>query len=183
MRIIAPKSDITLLVESQYDFYSKWYHCVVRELAVQEDFMGDFVALAKRVDPAITPAKARRSVELLVKLGMIEATPEGGYRQTEPILMTVDEVTSFALQNYHREHLTLAAESISRHDRSIRETSSVTIGLSKQSFQKIKTEIQQFRKRLLAIAAEETTTEAVYQVAFQAYPISKIPKAWRENHA
>ena len=179
MRSLAPKSDVTLLVESQYDYYSQWYHCAVRELATQIDFKGDFAALAQKVDPSITPAQARKSVELLLRLGMLEKLPEGGYRQSDRILMTGDEVASLALQNYHRSHLALAAESISRHDRAIRETSSVTLGLSKQGFHKLKTEIQQFRKRLLAIASEESTSEAVYQVAFQAYPISKTPKDWR----
>jgi uncharacterized protein (TIGR02147 family) len=180
MRTLTPKNEGTLLVESQYDFYSQWYHCVLRELVVTDGFRDDFAQLAKRVVPAITPAQARKSVELLVKLGMIERKADGTYRQVEPVMTTVDEVASLALQNYHREYLRLAAEAISRIDRSDRETSSVTMGISKRGFRKVKNEIQQFRKRLLEIAAEETSTEAVYQVAFQAFPTSKLPKDWRD---
>ena len=182
MRSLTPKSPAAMLLESQYDFYSKWYHCAIRELVTQLDFKDDFAVLAKMVDPPITPAQARKSVELLIALGMISKNSTGGYRQCERILSTGDAITSLALQNYHREHLGLAAASISRHDRSIRDVSAITAGLSKRGFLRITAELQQFRKRLLGIVAEETASEAVYQIAFQVYPISKTPKEWIEKN-
>jgi uncharacterized protein (TIGR02147 family) len=182
MRSLTPKSKAVRLQESQYDFYSNWYHCAVRELVTQIDFKDDFALLAKTMDPPITPVQARRSVELLVGLGMIEKMDDGRYRQSQPVITAADAVTTLAIQNFHREFLSLAAESISRHPKNIREVSAITAGLSRKSFQRIQDELRQFRRRLLDIVADESSPEAVYQIAFQMFPLSKISREWRENY-
>jgi uncharacterized protein (TIGR02147 family) len=183
MRSLAQKSSAARLMDSQFEYYSTWYHCAIRELVTMADFKNDFAALAAAVEPPITPAQARKSVELLVKLGMLRKSPAGKYFQTEKLLSTGDEVKSLALQKYHQEHLRLATESINRHDRSMRDISSVTAGLSQQGLRQIKMEIQQFRKRLLDIIGADAPAEAVYQIAFQLFPISRLPKTWGRNDA
>jgi uncharacterized protein (TIGR02147 family) len=114
---------------------------------------------------------------------MLRKSPAGKYFQTEQLLSTGDEVKSFALQKYHQEHLQLAAESINRHERSIRDISSITAGLSQQGMRQIKLEIQQFRKRLLDIIGADARAESVYQIAFQLYPLSRVPKTWSRQDA
>jgi uncharacterized protein (TIGR02147 family) len=183
MRSLAQKSSAARLMDSQYDYYSTWYHCAIRELVTLVDFRDDFSALGALVEPPITPAQAKKSVELLVNLGMLRKSPGGRYFQTEKLLSTGDEVKSFALQKYHQEHLRLAAESINRHDRSIRDISSITAGLSQQGMRQVKLEIQQFRKRLLDIIAADAPAESVYQIAFQLYPLSRLPKTWERKDA
>ena len=49
----------------QYDYFSQWYHCAVRELAVFPDFKNDFNWLAKKLNPPITAEQAKHSVNLL----------------------------------------------------------------------------------------------------------------------
>jgi|WetSurMetagenome_2_1015567.scaffolds.fasta_scaffold188531_2 uncharacterized protein (TIGR02147 family) len=167
------------IIDSQYEYYSKWYHCVIRELVTIIDFKDDYKILANMVEPPITPKMARMSVELLLKLGMIKKAPNGLYLQIDKMLSSGEEVTSLALQKYHKEHLTLAADSIDRFDRSLREVSSVTAGLSRAGFAKIIKEAAQFRKNVLEIVEHDTPVETVYQIALQIYPISKMPKNWR----
>jgi uncharacterized protein (TIGR02147 family) len=183
MRSLARKTSAAKLMDSQYDYYSTWYHCVIRELATTKEFGDDFSLLAAAVDPPITAMQAKNSVKLLCKLGMLKKSPAGRYYQTEAMLSTGDEVESFALQKYHREHLRLAAESIDRHPRYLRDISSVTAGLSLQGLRQVKFEIQQFRKRLLDVIAADTPAESVYQIAFQLYPLSRLPKPWGRHDA
>jgi uncharacterized protein (TIGR02147 family) len=183
MRSFSQKVSAAQLTDSQYEYYSTWYHCAIRELVTLVDYKEDYALLGNLVEPAITPMQAKKSVALLVKLGMIAKSPMGGYHQTEALLSTGNEVRSLALQKYHQQQLGIAAESINRHDRAIRDITSITAGLSKQGFEQIKLEIQQFRKRLLDIIGKDSSAQAVYQIAFQMYPLSKIPKNWRQEHA
>lgn len=183
MRSLIPRSSAARLEDYQYEYYSKWYHCAVREIVTFLDFKNDFALLANTVEPPITKAEARKSVDLLLKLNMIEKKPDGTYRQTVTSLSTGDEATPLALLAFHRAHLNLAAESLNRHDRSIRDISSVTCGVTRQEFHLLKNEIRQFRKRVIDIVGRNPSAETVYQVAIQLYPISKVPLSWRNNHA
>jgi uncharacterized protein (TIGR02147 family) len=178
MRNLAQRSPAARLMDSQYDYYSKWYHCAIRELVTIVDFNNNFALLGTMVEPPITPAQAKKSVALLKHLGMITESSTGRYCQTETLLSTGDEVKSLALQKYHQAHLHLASESINRHTRYQRDISSITAGVSRQGFKQIKFEIQQFRKRLLEIIGKDMPAAAVYQIAFQTYPLSKLPKEW-----
>jgi len=72
-RMIALRKNLKVrtLEESQYEYYSHWYNPVIRELLTSTFFTGTPDALAKMIVPQITPAQARRSVALLLKLGLI----------------------------------------------------------------------------------------------------------------
>jgi uncharacterized protein (TIGR02147 family) len=182
MRSLLPRDSENMIFDSQYEYYSKWYHCVIRELVTIMEFNDDFSLLASEVDPPITKVQAKKSVDLLMKLNLITKVSNGKYIHTKTLLSTGDEVKSLALRKYHQEHLHLASQSLNRHGGNIRDISSITGGISKNGFLKIKVEIQQFRKKLLEIISNDTSAEAVYQIAFQLYPLSTIPDKWR-NHA
>jgi uncharacterized protein (TIGR02147 family) len=183
MSNLVKNSSAAKILEPQYEYYSNWYNGAIRELITLFNFHEDYSVLAKLVDPAISPKQARKSVELLLKLGMIKKTPSGRYEQTTKALTTGDEVKSLALQKYHQRHLALASESIDRHARNLRDISSLTAGVSEKCFKDIKKEIQAFRKHLMEIIGRDEKAECVYQVNFQLYPISKVPKAWGKPDA
>lgn len=170
------KSYAVKLRENQFDFYSKWQHLAVRELINILDFKGDFNLLAKSVNPPITPKQARKSVELLEGLGLIKKLASGKYKQTEKVLTTGDEVVSLAIQKFQKENLALASEAIDRYQREMRDISSLTGGVSKEGFTKLKTEIQLFRKKLAGIIEKDEPSDRVYQVNFQLFPLSSLPK-------
>lgn len=180
MQHLSSKPTTKRLHDSQYEYYSKWYHCAIREIIAFVDFCDDFTMLANLVDPPIKPAQAKKSIELLTNLKLIQKSEDGRYEQTDKTLSSDNEVVSFALQKYHKEHLALASDSIDRHDRTIRNITSVTAGLSKNGFDQIKKEITQFREKLLDIIDADSGIESVYQIAFQLFPISKTPKNWRK---
>jgi uncharacterized protein (TIGR02147 family) len=57
-----------------------------------------------------------------------------------------------------------------------RDVSSVTLTLSEKNFQQVKGLVQKFRKELLTIANNDPEPEAVYQINFQLFPLTKILK-------
>ena len=59
MNKIAGKPAARHIGADQYQYFSRWYHTVIRELVVMKDFNGSYDALVKRISPRITK-KGRR---------------------------------------------------------------------------------------------------------------------------
>jgi uncharacterized protein (TIGR02147 family) len=163
------------LERQKYEYYSNWFNPVVRELVVAPDFSGDFKALAKNVSPPITPPQARRSVKLLLELGLITKNGKR-YKQTDPLVSTGPVTDSIAVANFHRKTAFLAAESFDRHSRQERTITSCTLTLSEEHFTILKQEIADLRKRALELACEPIAANRVYQMNMQLFPVSKTIK-------
>ena len=164
-----------LLEARQYEYYSSWYNPVIRELITAPDFSGDFKTLAKSTSPSITPEQARRSVELLLELGLIRKSGNH-YVQADPIISTGPVVESIAVANFHRKTAQLAAESFDRHTRQERTITSCTVALSKEQFQMLKRESADLRKQALELAQDPGQSTRVYQLNIHLFPVSKTAK-------
>ncbi len=160
------------LEKQQYEYYNNWYNPVIRELVVAPGFSGDFKALAKNTSPPITQEQARRSIELLLELGLIKKNGKR-YEQIDPLVSTGPIVDSIAVANFHRKTAQLAVESFDRHTRQERTITSCTTTLSEEHFQMLKREIADLRKRALELAVDPDTSNRVYQLNIHLFPVSK----------
>lgn len=160
------------ITEAQYDYYSEWYHIPLRELIGRSDFNNDPKWIASQFTPPISEKEAREGLETLLKLGLIEATPEGSFRQVDTSISTGDEVTSFAVSNYHRRMIALGAESIERFPAAERDVSSLSMGMTKATAAKVKKMIQDFRKEIIAVVNQDTTVEEIMQFNMQYFPLT-----------
>jgi uncharacterized protein (TIGR02147 family) len=110
---------------------------------------------------------------LLIKLGLIRKA-ENGYEQTDTVLTTGNEVRSLAIQNFHLQNLMLAGDSITTSKSSERDISTLVVGISEESFAKIKNEIQQFRSKLLDLIKNDQKIKRTYHINFQFFPTSEL---------
>jgi uncharacterized protein (TIGR02147 family) len=161
----------TVVVQRQYEYYSKWYYSTIRELITIIDFKENYELLGRMIKPPISCREVRAAVKLLLKLGFIEKT-ENGYRQTNRSITTGDEVRSLGIENFHLQNMVLAAESIDTVASNKRDISCVVAGLSPAGVETIKEEIQQFRKRLVEIIEHDEPARQVYHINFQFFPTS-----------
>jgi uncharacterized protein (TIGR02147 family) len=164
--------------EWQYEYYSNWYNPVVRELVLSHGFDGDPAGLCKLLQPSITPKQAKRSIDLLLKLGMIKKAGTH-YQQTATIIATDAEVNSLAVVNFHRAMGNLAVESLDRIQKDERNITSTTIYITADMFDAVRKKIDDFRQELLTLADSVKQGERVYQLNFQLFPVSKNEKARR----
>jgi len=156
----------------QYDYFSQWYHSTIREIVSQVDFKDDFEKLGALVKPRISARKAKASVTLLRKLGLVRKTQDG-YELADSVITTGDEVGSLAVQNFHLQNLMLAGESITTCKSTERDISCIVIGASEEGFAKIKAEIQAFRKKLFELSKDDGNVGRIYHVNFQLFPTSE----------
>lgn len=162
--------------QDQYTYFSKWYFPALREIVTFLDFKKDYKLLARTLNPPITTPQAKNAVRLLLELGLIKRMPSGRYCQTDKSLTTGDQVLSLAIAAFQKENLRLAAEAIDRHKRQQRDISTLTAGISESGFQQIREEIAAFRKRLAEIVEKDEPADRVYQINFQVFPLSTLPK-------
>jgi uncharacterized protein (TIGR02147 family) len=169
------KTVVDKIEENQYEYYSNWYNPAVRELVTYPDFKGDYNWLAKKVLPRITEAQAKHSVELLLKLGLIQKTGKA-YRRKSALISTGPAVTSLAVANFHRTMAQRAAAAMDIIPKEERDMSACTVNISQKGFQQIKEVVDECRKKVLEIAGADVPAERVYQVNFHLFPISAKDK-------
>jgi uncharacterized protein (TIGR02147 family) len=173
------KLKISKVGEEQYDYYTKWYHPVVRSLVTKVDFgtgpggKPDFAKLAHCLVPAITPAEARKSVKLLEKLDLIVQDADGRWQHKNAVVSTGDELASLNVANYHKQVSRLAEAAYDRTSREERDISALTLGISEEVFGVIKTRIQAFRKEIMELALASKSADRVYQLNFQFFPVGR----------
>lgn len=162
-----------VIQQAQYEFYSEWHHNTIREIISTVDWGGDYEKLGKLCHPGISAKEARRSVDLMLKLGLIQKTGDGRFIPCDPIITTGDEVRSLAVRNFHLQNFLLGAKSLDETPAQLRDLSCLVVRLSDNGFKLFRQEIQSLRKRLLELAESDKTFKRVYHVAFQMYPTTE----------
>jgi uncharacterized protein (TIGR02147 family) len=164
---------IQVVNRDKFEFYSQWWYSAIRELLYFFPFKDDYQALAKKLNPPVRPDQAKKAVKALEKLGLIKKNKKGYYEQTASLITTEkDHEKSMHVANFQRATMQLAMDSLDRHTRDVRDISTLTLTLSRESYQKAKMEIDALQTRLLKMAEQEKKVDRVYQINFQVFPLS-----------
>jgi uncharacterized protein (TIGR02147 family) len=162
------------LERTTFEYLSRWYYPAIRELVSCPGFREEPEWIARQLSPAISAQQARKAIEVLLNLGVLERGEGGELRQGDALLSTGPEVRSLAVGNFHRQMMERAAQAIETVDPSRREISGVTVALSAKGFEMFKAKIQKLRAELLELSAEEAAPTRVVQFNFQAFPLAEI---------
>lgn len=160
------------LVSEQYDYFSKWYYPVIREMVNLEDFRDDPSWIAKRLQPPISRAEAEEALKRLESLQLIARDKKRRLRQTEQNLATEEEVVSVALVKFHQEMISHGLESLKQLP-SEREISGLTMSLSTEQFQEVRQKIRDFHREIQQLIATDGNgkPKKVCQLNFQFFPL------------
>lgn len=169
LRELADKSEVSVLQADQYDYYQSWHHAAIRELAPSMPGASP-EQIGEALLPRVSAAKVRKSLDLLERIGLLEQV-QGAYRQTSQSISTGSEVTSLAVRDLHRQMAGLAMDALESVPREQRDISGLTLGLSAEAYERVVREMAEFRRRLVAIATEDSRTDRVYRVNLQVFPL------------
>ncbi len=166
------KAEDSLL--AQLEFFTEWFHSAIYELSFTASFTADPKQLASMLTPRIRPEQARKSLELLERLGLISRDQETGtYKPTHSRISTGDEIASLAITRYHQKMIDLGKESLTSIHAQARDVSSVSIAIPSSLLPEVKKEISLFRKKLLNMAEQASNADVVYQTNIQFFPLSR----------
>jgi uncharacterized protein (TIGR02147 family) len=138
------------------------------------NFRGDYKDLAASVTPCISVREARYAVKLLKNLGMIEQLPDGTFRQTAAAIVSDSSVARMAVRSFNREMLRMAGSALDNIPIEERQIYGVTVGISKECYDVLAAEMAAFRDRVVAIVNGDTSSNRVYQMHLQLFPLSRV---------
>lgn len=161
------------LQDSALDFFSKWYVPVLRDLLPLLPADASPAKTGRMFVPALKASQVENAIEYLKKNGFVHRDPDGKYAVGEPLISTPPRVRSTILRKYHLKNLEIDREVYDAFGADERSVSSVTCSLSKESFEKVRLEIQNFRERVLAISREDRNPSMVCHLGLQLLPRTK----------
>lgn len=164
------------LQDSALKFFSKWYYPVLRDLLPLLPAGTSVEKIGRMFTPALRAPQVQSGINYLLEAGFTQLSEDGIYQVRSPVVSTPPRVRSTILRKYHLKNLEINSEVYDDFTSDDRSITSVTCSLSKESFEKVRTEIAAMRERILAIAQADTNPDRVCHVGFQL-----VPRAKRSN--
>ena len=178
MLAIAKVHKVRVLEGDLFAYYDTWRNPMMRELAplMPGATPGE---MAKMCYTETSAQEVRESLDFLTKTGLLKKGKDGSFAQSETSVSGTPDATRLALRGMHRQMAQLAAPALELPT-SERNFSGVTMGVSKDTYDRIVGLIDEFRSKVIAIAAEDKNIEQVYRLNLQLFPLTKSIK--ENNH-
>ena len=160
------------LVESQYEFFQKWYYSAVWAFLDNAPFKGDLKDLGNMMSPAISLKETKQAIKLLEDLKLVSLGEDGAYKAVGLNLTTGKEWRSVAITQYQREMIKLAEESLERFRKEERDISTLTLNIPESAIPEIRELASEFRDSLKKLVNSYTETDRVYQMNIQLFPLT-----------
>jgi uncharacterized protein (TIGR02147 family) len=152
--------DIALLA-----YYGKWYNSAVRAMLEINDFVDDYAGLAKRVRPAITPNQAKKSIQLLLRLGLASRDIHGVIKPTDKAIAAPENIRDEMIRHYQFQCLSLAQKIMITDPKSIAFSLTNTISVSERGYKRLMRLLEQFQSQVRSlIHKDENKPDRVVQL-------------------
>lgn len=174
MLAIAKVHKVRVLEGDLFEFYDSWQNTVVRELAplMPGATPGE---IAKKCYPEMTAAEVQQSLNFLMKAGLLKKAGDSAFVQAETSITGTPDATRLALRGMHRQMSKLATPALDLPVEQ-RNFSGVTMGVSRESYERIVKVLDECRRQIIAIAADDKNIDQVYRLNLQLFPLTKNVK-------
>jgi len=174
MLAIAKVHKVRVLEGDLFEFYDSWQNPVVRELA---PLMPGATPreIAKKCYPEISAAEVQQSLNFLTKAGLLKKAGDSAFVQAETSITGTPDATQLALRGMHRQMSKLATPALDLPVEQ-RNFSGVTMGVSRESYERIVKVLDECRRQIIAIAADDKNIDQVYRLNLQLFPLTKNVK-------
>lgn len=145
------ESNAYLLLQSQYNYLSRWYLVAIRELVALSDFREDSSWIASKLRKEVTKNEVTQAISDLINLGFLYRDKDTSkLYQSDSIITFKDNFQNFqATTTIQKQLLEKAAKRIDEDAYEDRSASAVNLTCSKEDFTEIRSEIAEFRKNIL----------------------------------
>lgn len=169
---LAQAHKVRVLGGEEFDYFKSWKNPVLRELAPHMPGAKP-LEMAHACKQDISAAEVSKTLDFLVKADLLKKDRDGNYRQTEKsVSMGPVDAVPVAAREMQRQMGEFAVKALDM-PLSERDMSGLTLGLTRNAYERIRKEIAEFRRRIVAIATEDEETEQVYRMNLQLFPLSE----------
>lgn len=174
MKLLTRELKIHQLNGDQLEFYSSWYHPVVRELVGMIKSAKDTKDIAEHIIPPISEEEVANSVQLLTRLGLLTEN-DLGELQPEDTIVSSEDLTmgSLVIRSTQKRLAELGGESIEKVDPLERDISGLTVSIPESEMSAISAELQRCRRRIMEIAQNSSDANRVYRLNLHLFPLTK----------
>lgn len=169
---IRKQIEFTHLTNREHAYFSRWYYPVIRECAASGDWNGDYIKLARSLDPVITVDEAREAVKDLVDWGLLKKIDDSHFEETSQMLDATG-VAPIALRQIRREYIQHAIGAVESKPKTERFAAFTTLAMSESSYDYAVEVMEEARKKIIARVANDSNVERVYEAMFVMFPMSK----------
>lgn len=156
------------------DYYSQWYHSTIRAALETINFTDDYKQLVKLIFPPITDKKARESIELLLRLGVIEKNNSGYLKPVEKAIYAGKDIKAELLKQYQLACMENAKTALLKNKDMHQIYSTNTISISKEGYERLKKRLHKFKSEVRSLVhKDENPADRVYQMNIQLFPNTK----------
>ncbi len=148
-----------------------WYHYAIIEGLRMKRFKPTPKNISKRL--GISVIEAEVALERLVRLGMIEATEDGGFRQCHNGRKAVSTDSNLALQTFHQQMLEKAISSLSSQTPRERHIGSETFALDLSQIPEAQRRINDFLDDMADFFAGSEKPTEIYHLGVQMFRLSR----------
>ena len=169
---LANAHKMRVLGSEEFDYFKSWKNSVIRELAPHMPGAKP-LEMARACKQKISAAEVSETLDFLVKAKLLKKDKSGNYHQTDKaIKMASADAVSVAARELQRQMGEFAIQSLGL-PLSERVMSGYTLGLTDRAYERIKKEMEDFYRRVVAIATVEDETDRVYRLNLQLFPMSE----------
>ena len=156
------------------EYFSCWYHPVIREMVGLNKTKSDAVWISENIIPSLPLEKVEESLSLLSRLGFVVYDAElEQYIQAQERVSTGSKVKGMGLLSYHQQMLDLSKKSLTQTQAKRRNINAVTVSCSEEVAQQLKAKINMFLLELLDTAESSEEKDQVYQINMQLFPFTE----------
>lgn len=171
----APRQHLT---KEKYSYFKEWYHSAVRSYLDTANFKDEYETLVKDLYNRITQDEAKKSVELLLTLGLIAENDEGYLKPTDKVVSAGDDVRHECIKAYNISNNEILQSILEKGEPGTHNSSLVTVSVSQKGLALIEKRIFALRQEIMAIAhKDDEDANGVYQVALHAFPLCRQAKS------
>ena len=169
---LARAHKVRVLGKEEFDYFKSWKNPVIRELAPHMPGAKP-LEMAHACRQEISAAEVAETLDFLVKADLLKKDGRGNYSQTDKsVSMGSVDAVPVAARDMQRQMGEFALKALDL-PLSERDMSGLTLGLTRQAYERVRKELAECRRRIVAIATEDEATERVYRLNLQLFPMSE----------
>ena len=161
----------------QLKFYSHWLHGVVFELVEVMEGKHSAETLSARLIPHAGADEVQKSLDLLESMALIRRDPETEqYIKVQPHFIMDEKIQNLGPVAFHNKMIDLAKDSLVRSEEEKRDISSMTLAVPQEGIAQLKAMVVSFQEQVVALAEKFQSTDEVYQINVQLFPLTAKAK-------
>ena len=169
---LAQAHKVRVLGKEEFDYFKSWKNPVLREIAPNMPGARP-LEMARACKPHVTAAEVSETLDFLVRMNLLKRDKSGNYRQTDKsVAMGPVDAVPVAARDMQRQMGEFAVKALDLPI-SERDMTGLTLGLTQNAYERIKKELADCRRRIVAIATEDDVAERVYRLNLQLFPMSE----------